>query len=75
MTTKPTIQKRWPKNAEQSRCLAIETALHGITLLQDARSKLDRRDHPALTALDIADAMRCFDTIISLMKDAKVGVE
>lgn len=54
---------------------AIEEALNGLTLLQDARSKLDRRVHPALTALDIADAMRCFDTIISLMKDAKVGVE
>ena len=69
------MQKRWPKNAEQSRTLTIEAAQHGITLLQDARSKLDRRDHPALTALDIADAMRCFDTIVSLMKDAKIGVE
>ena len=69
------MQRAWPKNAESYRKLTIDTAKGALDLLYDARSKLDQRDHPALVALDIADAMRCLDTIIGLMKDAKQGIE
>ena len=65
----------WPPTQNKRRIRAIELSKAALRLLDDARDKLDRRDHPALTALDIADAMRCFDTIVSLMKDAKIGVE
>jgi hypothetical protein len=44
-------------------------------LLHDARAKVDKRDHPALIALDIADAMRYLADIKRLMVEAKIGVE
>jgi hypothetical protein len=44
-------------------------------LLEDARSKVEKRDYPALIALDIADAMRYLADIKRLMVEAKVGVE
>ena len=75
MATNPTGPQRWPKNARWALNKTIETACDGVKLLDDARSKLDRREHPALTALDIADAMRCFDRIVAMMKDADRGIE
>jgi hypothetical protein len=36
---------------------------------------VDKRDHPALIALDLADAMRYLADIKRLMVEAKIGVE
>jgi len=36
---------------------------------------VDKRDHPALVALDLADAMRYLADIKRMMVEAKVGVE
>jgi hypothetical protein len=43
--------------------------------LEAARTMLDKREHPALTAIEIADAMRYLETIKRLMSEAKNGVE
>jgi hypothetical protein len=75
MATRPTKPRRWPVNAESTRKQTIELATAAIELLNDARAKVDRRDHPALISLDIADAMRYLADIKRLMVEAKVGVE
>ncbi len=73
MATRPKIPARWPISQEQRRTRTIELADYGIALLDDARNKLDGRDHPALTKLDIADATRMFAEIKALMHEAKFG--
>lgn len=75
MTTRPAVQKRWPQNAEAARKKTIEHADAARLLLEDAREKIKRREHPALVQLDIADAMAYLAKIEQLMKDAKEGVE
>lgn len=75
MATRPTTQRRWPANAEASRKQTIELAAAALDLLNDARTKVERRDHPALIALDIADAMRYLADIKRLMVEARIGVE
>lgn len=62
-------------NAESTRKQTIELATAAIDLLSDARIKLDKRDHPALIALDIADAMRYITDIKRIMAEAKNGVD
>ena len=59
MATRPTIQRRWPQNAEQSRQQAIDLARGGLILgdearlkLKEQREKIAKRDHPMLTTLD-----------------------
>lgn len=69
------MQRRWPQNAEQSRRQTIELADAALSLLQDARAKLDKRDHPALIALDLADAMRYLSDIKRMMVEARIGTE
>ena len=54
---------------------AIELSRATLRLLDDARDKLDKRDHPALIALDIADAARYVETIKSLLVEAGIGIE
>jgi hypothetical protein len=69
------VQRRWPQNAEQSRKQTIELADSALSLLHDARAKVDKRDHPALIALDLADAMRYLADIKRLMTEAKIGID
>lgn len=69
------MQRRWPQNAEQSRRQTIELADAALSLLHDARAKLDKRDHPALIALDLADAMRYLSDIKRMMVEARIGTE
>jgi hypothetical protein len=75
MATRPTVQRRWPANANHARVQTIELADAALGLLEDARSKAEKRDHPALIQLDIADAMRYLADIKRLMVEAKVGVD
>ena len=75
MATRPTTQRRWPANAEHSRKQTIELADAALSLLHDARAKLDRRDHPALIALDLADAMRYLADIKRILSEARIGVD
>ena len=75
MATRPTTQRRWPANAEQSRRQTIELASAALHLLDDARAKVEKRDHPALIALDIADAMRYLADIKRLMVEARIGID
>jgi hypothetical protein len=69
------VQRRWPQNAEQSRRTTIELADAALNLLHDARAKVDKRDHPALIALDLADAMRYLADIKRLMVEARIGTD
>jgi len=69
------MQRRWPQNAEASRTQTIELASAALGLLDDARAKVEKRDHPALVALDIADAMRYLSDIKRLMVEARIGTE
>lgn len=69
------MQRRWPQNAEQSRKQTIELADAALSLLHDARSKLDKRDHPALIGLDLADAMRYLADIKRILAEARNGIE
>jgi hypothetical protein len=46
-----------------------------LSLLEDARAKVEQRDHPMLVQLDIADAMRYAETIKRLMIEAGIGME
>jgi hypothetical protein len=46
-----------------------------LSLLQDARTKVDKRDHPMLVQLDLADAMRYLADIKRIMAEARNGVE
>lgn len=69
------MQRRWPQNAEQSRRTTIELADAALNLLHDARAKVDKRDHPALIALDLADAMRYLADIKRLMVEARIGTD
>lgn len=69
------MQRRWPQNAEQSRKQTIELADAALDLLRDARAKVDKRDHPALVALDLADAMRYLADIKRLMVEARIGTD
>ncbi len=62
-------------NAEASRKQTIELATGALSLLEDAREKVGKRDHPALIALDIADAMRYLSDIKRLMAEARNGVD
>ena len=75
MATRPTTQRRWPPNAERSRKTTLELADAALSLLDDARAKVEKRDHPALIALDIADAMRYLTDIKRLMTEARIGIE
>ena len=70
MPTRPTTQRRWPSNAEASRKQTIELANAALSLLHDARLKVEKRDHPGLVALDIADAMRYLADIKRLKQEA-----
>lgn len=54
---------------------AIELSKATLRLLDDARDKLDKRDHPALIALDIADAARYVESIKNLLIEAGIGVD
>jgi len=69
------VQRRWPYNAEETRRQTIEKARFARSLLSDARKKLDKRDHPAEIALDIADAMTYLADIERMMTEAKVGID
>jgi hypothetical protein len=75
MATRPTTQRRWPANAESARKQTIDLADAALSLLHDARTKLDKGDHKMLTALDIADAMRYLADIKRLMVEARIGIE
>jgi hypothetical protein len=75
MATRPTTQRRWPANAEQSRKQTIDLANAALSLLHDARIKVEKRDHPNLIALDIADAMRYLADIKRVMVEARIGVD
>jgi hypothetical protein len=46
-----------------------------LDLLHDARTKVDKRDHPALIALDLADSMRYLADIKRILTEARIGVE
>ena len=65
----------WPPTQNKRRLKAIELSKAALSLLDDARDKLDKRDHPALIALDIADAARYVESIKSLLVEAGIGVE
>lgn len=69
------MQRRWPKNAEAARRQTIEAARAARQSLDDARRKLDKREHPALIALDMADAAALLSDIERLMVEAKIGIE
>lgn len=69
------MQRQWPRNQEQRRKRTIEHAEYALSLLEDAREKLRKRDHPALITADIADAMRYLSDIKLMMVEAKEGVE
>ena len=89
MATRPTIQRRWPQNAEQSRQQAIDLARGGLILgdearlkLKEQREKIAKRDHPMLTTLDnveadrdLADMQRYLSDIIRVLTEARIGVE
>jgi len=46
-----------------------------LDLLNDARAKVTKREHPMLVQLDLADAMRYAESIKRLMIEAGIGVE
>src|SRR5262245_40563166 len=69
------VQRRWPRNAESARLTTIDHCDAALALLDEARAKLAKRDHPAITALDIADAAYLILDIKRLMTEAKVGIE
>jgi len=46
-----------------------------LILLEDARTKVTKREHPMLVQLDLADAMRYAESIKRLMVEAGIGVE
>jgi hypothetical protein len=69
------VQRRWPANAEEARKRTIESARDARSLLNDARRKLYKQDHPAEIALDIADAMTYLADIERMMTEAKVGID
>lgn len=73
--TRPKTQQIWPRNQEHRRQRTIELADDALSLLEEAREKIGKRDHPALVALDIADAMRYLTDIKRLMAEAKIGIE
>lgn len=75
MATRPTKPRRWPVNAEATRKQTIDFADAALDLLSDARAKVDKRDHPTLIALDIADAMRYLADIKRIMAEARNGIE
>ena len=50
-------------------------AEYALSLLSEARTKLDNREHPALIKLDIADAMRYLADIKVVMYEAKNGFD
>ena len=57
-----------------ARTTTIDHARAALTLLEEARAKLDRREHQALIALDIADAQIRIADIIHMMEQAKNGM-
>lgn len=65
----------WPPTQNKRRIRAIELSKAALRLLDDARDKVDKRDHPALIALDIADAARYIESIKSLLIEAGLGME
>lgn len=69
------MQRRWPANAEDARRQTIENARNARSLLNDARAKLYKQQHPAEIALDIADAMTYLADIERMMTEAKVGID
>jgi hypothetical protein len=71
MATNPTKPRRWPVNAEATRKQTIDLADAALSLLQDARTKVDKRDHPMLVQLDLADAMRYLADIKRIMAEAR----
>ncbi len=73
MATNATGPKEWPPTQRRRLRRTIALADTAIDYLDAARKKLDARDHPALVALDIADAVRQLDDIINEMKDAENG--
>lgn len=73
--TRPTGAKRWPLTQEKRRLKAIDLSKATLKLLDDARDKLDKRDHPALIALDIADAARYVESVKNLLIEAGIGIE
>jgi hypothetical protein len=73
--TRPTTRRRWPVNAEATRKQTIDFADAALSLLQDARKKVDNREHPMLVQLDLADAMRYLADIKRIMAEARNGVE
>ena len=75
MATRPKIPARWPISQERRRTQTIELAEYALSLLSEARTKLDNREHPALIKLDIADAMRYLADIKVVMYEAKNGFD
>jgi hypothetical protein len=75
MATRPTKPRRWPINAEATRKQTIEFADAALSLLHDARRKVDGRDHPMLVQLDLADAMRYLADIKRIMAEARNGID
>lgn len=59
MGTRPTKPGPWPYAQKRRAKLVAERAGHAIKHLDQARNSLDTRAHPAIVALDIADAQRC----------------
>ena len=73
--TRPKGPMPWPPTQNKRRIRAIELSKAALRLLDDARDKLDKRDHPALVALDIADAARYIESIKSLLIEAGIGTD
>ena len=74
MATRPQGALPWPPTQRQRLERTIELAEHGVKLLNEARKRANNREHPALVALDIADAVCYLKDIIKEMKDAQLGI-
>lgn len=55
--------------------MTYELAEAALKHLAAARTILGQREHPALTEIEIADAMRLLESIKRLMNEAKNGVD
>lgn len=71
--TRPTSPQRWPRGQEQRRREVIQDADAIIELIDAALARLERRDHPALTKLDLGDAKFIALRIKCTMVEAKQG--
>jgi len=73
MGTRPTKPGPWPYAQKRRAKLVAERAGHAIKHLDQARNSLDTRAHPAIVALDIADAQRILSDTVTEMRAALSG--